>query len=103
MYRLTIQNSHEMIKSFRHKGIQKFFETGSKAGIQSDHAQKLARQLTVLNAAKSPEELDIPGWRLHPLKDGLAGHWSIRVSGNWRMTFTFDGEDAILVDYQDYH
>ena len=92
-----------MIKSFRHKGIQKFFETGSKAGIQSDHSQKLSRQLSVLDSATGPEELDIPGWRIHPLKDDLVGHWSIRVSGNWRLTFKFEGDDAILVDYQDYH
>jgi toxin HigB-1 len=93
----------EMIKSFRHKGIQNFFKTGSRAGIQSEHAEKLRRQLTVLNSASKPEELNIPGWRLHPLKDDLAGHWSVRVSGNWRLTFRFEGENAILVDYQDYH
>ena len=92
-----------MIKSFRHKGIRQFYETGSTAGIQADHAAKLARQLMVLNAAKRPEEMDVPGWRLHPLKGEMTNHWSVKVSGNWRLTFTFEDEDAVLVDYQDYH
>jgi len=92
-----------MIKNFRHKGLQQFFATGSKAGIQPAHASKLARQLQVLDAARSAQELDITGWRLHPLTGELTNHWSIRVNGNWRVTFTFDGEDVVLVDYQDYH
>lgn len=92
-----------MIKSFRHKGIQRFFETGSKSGINAEHAPKLARQLMVLNAAKSPQEMDVIGWKLHPLKGALVDHWAVKVSGNWRLTFMFEGEDAILVDYQDYH
>ncbi|MGY6278277.1 type II toxin-antitoxin system RelE/ParE family toxin [Methylomonas sp. MgM2] len=92
-----------MIKSFRHKGVQQFFETGSKAGINAGHASKLARQLMLLNAAKSPQEMNVTGWKLHPLKGSLADHWAVTVSGNWRLTFTFEGEDAILVDYQDYH
>lgn len=92
-----------MIKSFRHRGVERFFKTGSKAGIQAKHADKLRRQLFALDNAKRAEDLSAPGWRLHPLKGELAGHWSIDVSGNWRLTFAFDGEDAILVDYQDYH
>ena len=92
-----------MIKSFRHKGIQQFFETGSKAGISSEHEAKLARQLQLLNAAKGPLEMDVAGWKLHQLKGELAEHWSVKVNGNWRLIFTFEGEDAILVDYQDYH
>ncbi len=92
-----------MIKGFRHKGIQLFFETGSKAGIVAEHETKLARQLMLLNAVKSPLEMDVAGWKLHQLKGGLAEHWAVKVSGNWRLTFTFEGEDAILVDYQDYH
>ncbi len=92
-----------MIKSYRHKGIQRFFETGSKAGISTDHAPKLARQLMLLNAAKNPREMDVAGWNLHPLNGEMAEHWAVKVSGNWRLTFTFEGEDAILVDYQDYH
>ena len=92
-----------MIRSFWNKGIEKFFLTGSKAGIRPDHTSKLCEQLTVLNAATRPEHLNVPGWRLHKLSHDLAGHWAVRVDGNWRLTFTFDGEDAILVDYQDYH
>ena len=93
-----------MIKSFRHKGIQRFFERGSTAGIQAIHADKLARQLRHLNDAAVPQDMNIPGWRLHPLKGGdLHDHWSIWVSGNWRLTFRFEGVHVILVDYQDYH
>ena len=65
------------------------------------HANKLNEQLTVLNAATKPEHMNIPGWNLHPLRGELAGHWAVSVNGNWRLTFSFDGEDAILVDYQD--
>jgi proteic killer suppression protein len=92
-----------MIKSFLHKGIQQFFETGSKAGIAAEHEAKLARQLQLLNAAKGPLEMDVAGWKLHQLKGELAEHWTVKVNGNWRLTFTFEDEDAILVDYQDYH
>jgi proteic killer suppression protein len=92
-----------MIGTFRHKGIERFFISGSKAGIQPMHANKLNEQLTVLNAATKPEHMNIPGWNLHPLRGELAGHWAVSVNGNWRLTFSFDGEDAILVDYQDYH
>jgi proteic killer suppression protein len=92
-----------MIKSFRHSGIEKFFKTGSKAGIQPAHAAKLSLQLYALDGARFHADLNTPGWRLHALKGNLEGHWSIRVNGNWRLTFTFEGEDAILVDYQDYH
>ncbi len=92
-----------MIKSFRHKGLELFFTTGSKAGIQPAYAAKLKRQLAMLDVSSSPEDMDKPGWRFHALAGKLAGHWSIWVNGNWRMTFTFEGEDAVLVDYQDYH
>jgi proteic killer suppression protein len=92
-----------VIKSFRHKGLQRFFETGSKAGIQPDQAGKLRRQLALLDAATAVEEMNIPGWRLHALKGDLAGHWSVTVSGNWRLTFAFVGMDAVWVDYLDYH
>ena len=92
-----------MIKSFRHKGLQAFFERGSKAGIQAAHAPKLARQLARLDQAQQPQDMNLPGWALHSLQGNLAGHWSVSVNGNWRMTFTFEGVDAVLVDYQDYH
>lgn len=91
------------IKTFLHKGLEKFFHTGSKAGIQPAHAAKLGRQLLALDSAGKPKDMDIPGWDLHPLRGKLAGHWSIWVNGNWRVTFRFEGEDAVLVDYQDYH
>lgn len=92
-----------MIKSFRHKGLRQFFETGSKAGIQPQHASKLRIMLTRLDAATSPEDMNAPGWKLHTLTGDLAGNWSVWVNGNWRMTFAFEGRDAVLVDYQDYH
>jgi len=89
-----------MIKSFRHRGLASFFETGSKAGIQPHHASRLRRQLKQLDRAKTPLDMNVPGWRLHRL---TTGHWSVWVNGNWRLTFDFNGEDATLVDYQDYH
>ena len=93
-----------VIKSFRHRGIEKFFRTGSKAGIQAKHARKLRLQLFALDNAKHPGDMNAPGWHLHPLSGAtLKDHWAISVSGNWRLTFKFDGEDAVLVDYQDYH
>jgi proteic killer suppression protein len=92
-----------MIQSFRHAGLEKYFLTGSKAGIQPAHASKLRLQLTLLNTAKEASRMDVPGWDLHLLKGSLAGHWSVKVNGNWRMTFRFEDEKAILVDYQDYH
>ena len=91
-----------MIKSFRHKGLKKFFTTGSTVGIQANHAPRLRRQLARLNVCASPREMDSPGWGLHPLKGALVGHYSVWVSGNWRLTFKFEDGD-ILVDYQDYH
>ncbi len=92
-----------MIKNFKHAGLEKFFLTGSKAGIQPAHANKLRLQLGRLTASSSPQDMNVPGWRLHRLSGTLKDHWSVTVSGNWRMTFAFKGEDAILVDYQDYH
>jgi proteic killer suppression protein len=80
-----------------------FFKTGSKRGINPSHAIRLSDQLLALDSASIPLEMDVPGWRLHSLQGKLAGHWSIRVTGNWRVTFRFDDEDVILVDYQDYH
>lgn len=92
-----------VIKSFRHRGLEKFFETGSKAGIPAKHAGKLRLQLFALDNARRPEDMNAPGWRLHRLGGELKDHWAISVSGNWRLTFRFEGEDAIFVDYQDYH
>ena len=92
-----------MIKSFRHAGLEKFYKRDSKAGIVPSHAKKLRDQLTTLDAAEKPGDMNAPGWDLHPLKGQLAGHWLVSVNGNWRMTFKFAGEDVELVDYQDYH
>ena len=92
-----------MIKSFTHKGIRLFFETGSKAGIQAAHAPRLRLQLAALNRAKMPADMGVANWKLHSLKGDMAGHWAITVNGNWRITFRFENGDALLVDYQDYH
>jgi toxin HigB-1 len=92
-----------MIRSFRHAGLEKFFYTGSRAGIQPVHSKKLSLQLGILNVSKDASRMNMPGWNLYPLKGDLLNHWSVKVNGNWRLTFTFEGEDAILVDYQDYH
>ena len=92
-----------MIKSFSHKGVKKFYDSGSMAGIQSAHAPKLARQLARLNQAKTPADMNLPGWKLHPLKGKLVGQWAISVSGNWRLIFRFRGGDVFNVYYDDYH
>lgn len=92
-----------MIRSFRHKGIEMFFRTGSTRGIQADHVARLRLQLGMLDKAKGPQDMGAPGWQLHPLKGKLKDHWAVSVSGNWRLTFTFENGDAVLVDYQDYH
>ena len=92
-----------MIKSFEHKGLEAFFRNGSKAGIQPHHANRLRLQLTVLDKAKEPKDMNVPGWRLHGLTGDLSGFFSVDVNGNWRMTFRFDNGDVVLVDYQDYH
>jgi proteic killer suppression protein len=92
-----------MIRSFKHRGLKKFYETGSKAGIQPDHASRLQLLLTALEGAKHPSSMGFDGWGLHPLKGELEGHWAVKVNGNWRLTFRFIGADAEVVDYQDYH
>lgn len=92
-----------MIKTFRHRGLERFFLRGSLAGIQPKHASRLRLQLGRLDAAQSPRDMDLPGWRLHPLKGDLTGRWAVRVDENWRMVFEFDGSDVISVDYLDYH
>ena len=92
-----------MIRSFRHSGLEQFFTTGSKAGIRPEHAKKLQIRLTALDEAAKPQDMGLPGWRLHELKGDRAGQWAVNVSGNWRLIFEFEGEDAVLVDYDDYH
>lgn len=92
-----------MIKSFKHKGIEKLFTKGIKSGVQADHVVKLIDQLTALHTAMTIEDMDIPGWRLHELKGNLKSHWSITVNKNWRIVFRFENGDAYVVNYEDYH
>jgi proteic killer suppression protein len=92
-----------MIKSFKHKGLKRFFESGSLAGIQANHANRLRMQLAALDTAQTIRDMELPGFRLHPLKGGRTGLWSIAVSGNWRVTFEFLDGNAYLVNYEDYH
>lgn len=92
-----------MIRTFRHAGLEAFFTTGSKAGIRPEHAKRLRLQLEHLHRSGKPSDMNLPGWRFHGLHGDLAGHYSVSVSGNWRVTFAFDGTDAVLVDYRDYH
>ena len=92
-----------MIKSFEHKGLEEFFLTGSTKGIQAKHAGKLQVVLTLLDHAQRPEDMDFHGSGLHRLKGKLKDRWSVKISGNWRVTFRIEGGDAHIVNYQDYH
>ena len=92
-----------MIKSFRHKGLRKFFESGSVAGIQPAHAKRLRLQLAALETAKTLNDMDIAGFRLHSLRATDPTRWSIWVNGNWRITFEFFDGNACVLDYEDYH
>ncbi|MCL4791418.1 MAG: type II toxin-antitoxin system RelE/ParE family toxin [Gammaproteobacteria bacterium] len=92
-----------MIKSFKHKGLAEFFDSGSTRGIKAAHARKLRMQLAAMDTATVIEDMNIPGYRLHPLKGDRKGLWSITVSGNWRVTFGFTDGNAYIVNYEDYH
>ncbi len=92
-----------MIGSFKHKGLERFFHSGTKSGIRPEHADRLRLILAQLHAAVASGDMALPGLRLHELKGGRKGIWSVTVSGNWRVTFSFDGKDAVNVDYEDYH
>ncbi|MCK5395357.1 MAG: type II toxin-antitoxin system RelE/ParE family toxin [Gammaproteobacteria bacterium] len=92
-----------MIQSFKHKGLELFFKTGRKSGIQAKHVKRLQLILGRLNAATSPDDMNLPGLFLHPLTGNRAKILSVRVSGNWRVTFRFNGTHAEIVDYEDYH
>ncbi len=92
-----------MIRSIRHKGLKKFHDIGSAIGIQPAHADRLRMQIAALDTAQTVQDMDIPGFKLHPLKGKLKGRWAISVSGNWRLTFEFKDGDAYLLDYEDYH
>jgi proteic killer suppression protein len=92
-----------VIKSFRHKGLKKFYESGSIAGIQSSHKTRLRMILAALDSSLEIDDMDIPGFKLHPLRGRLKGRWSVSVSGNWRITFGFREGNAYVLDYEDYH
>jgi toxin HigB-1 len=92
-----------VIRSFRHKGLQRFYERGTKSGIQPKHASRLRLQLAALDTALNIEDMDIPGYRLHPLKGRAKNRWSIWVNGSWRLTFEFKNGDVHILDYEDYH
>jgi proteic killer suppression protein len=92
-----------VIRRFKHKGLGKFFVTGAKSGIQAQHAERLRVILGRLSAATAPADMNLPGLDLHQLKGDRKGTWSVKVSGNWRLTFSFIGKDADAVDYEDYH
>lgn len=92
-----------MITSFRHKGLRKYYESGSMSGIQPAHAKRLKMQLAALETAQTIEDMDIPGFRLHQLKGSSHGRWAIWVNGNWRITFEFENGSAQILDYEDYH
>ncbi|WP_397450317.1 type II toxin-antitoxin system RelE/ParE family toxin [Pseudomonas sp. NA-150] len=92
-----------MIVSWKHKGLRVFFETGSTSGIRADHSTRLSYVLTILNRAQTPSDVNLPGWRLHPLKGDKSGFWSITLTANWRVFFRFVDTDVELVNYLDYH
>lgn len=92
-----------MIVSFSHKGLERFYNTGSTKGIIAAHAEKLRQQLTALETATDIEDMRLPGYQLHKLKGTKKDRWSISVNGNWRITFEFRNGNAYVVDYEDYH
>jgi proteic killer suppression protein len=92
-----------MIKSFKHKGLKKFYETGSSLGIQNAHKKKVRMRLTALDTAICIEDMDLPGFRLHPLKGNKKGLWAVDVSKNWRIVFKFEDGNAYVINYEDYH
>lgn len=92
-----------MIKTWQHKGLKDFFETGSLAGIQPSHEKKLRQRLNVINRAREIQEINLPAYRLHRLKGDRSDIWAIDATGNWRLTFKFEQGDAYILDYEDYH
>ena len=92
-----------MINKFRHRGLEKYFTSGSKVGIQAKHEKRIRLILARLDASMSPQDMDLPGLKLHELKGKRKGTWAVSVSGNWRITFAFNGVDAVDIDYEDYH
>jgi toxin HigB-1 len=101
--RRATRYSPAVIQSFRHKGLRRFYESGSAAGIQSKHVKRLRLLLVALDTAHVIDDMDVPGFNLHPLKGQGKGRWSIWVNGNWRVTFEFRDGHAYVLDYEDYH
>ena len=101
--RIDTRCTCSVITSFRHKGLEAFYRAGSTRGIQAVHAGELKHILGLLDVAQGPQDMNVPSFKLHPLKGDLVGHWSIWVNGNWRVTFRFVRSDVELVDYQNYH
>ena len=92
-----------MIRSFRHKGIERFFQKSDLRGINARHGPRIRRMLELIDHASATDQLDLPGLYLHPLKGERKGEWAMTVSGNWRITFRFVGEDAFELNLEDYH
>ena len=92
-----------MVTSFKHRGLRRFFESGTERGIRADQVQRIRLILGRLNVSRSPADMNLPGLFLHELSGKRKGTWSVRVSGNWRITFAFEGQDAVNVDLEDYH
>lgn len=92
-----------MIRSFRHRGLERFFVRDDLRGIPARHASRLERMLDRLDATVRPGDVNLPGYRFHGLKGTRKGVYAVSVSGNWRLTFRFEGEDAADVDLEDYH
>jgi proteic killer suppression protein len=95
--------TQSVITSFKHKGLEKFFTKGIKSGIQAKHAELLRLILGRLSVSTCPRDVNLPGLNLHELSGDRQGIWSVKVSGNWRVTFRFASEDVADVDYEDYH
>ena len=92
-----------MVRSFRHRGLEALYEGRTARRVAPEHVQKLRDVLAALDRSRRLADMDLPGFRLHALKGGLAGHYAVRVSGNWRVTFRFEDGQAVDVDYVDYH
>lgn len=92
-----------MIRSFKHKGLEKFFRHNDRSGLNSPHCDRIGRLLDATEDAEAPEELNIPGYGLHKLTGNKKDFWSLKVSGNWRITFKFEGGHALEVNLEDYH
>jgi toxin HigB-1 len=103
VYCVTLHNTVSVIQSFRHKGLKRLYEKGDKSGIGANLLRRIEEILTLLDVAEKPEDVNLPGLGLHPLTDDRKGEWSVSVSGNWRITFRFEGGNVTKVNLEDYH